>query len=234
MEMRLSPRLQRIADYVEAGAVAVDVGTDHAYVPIWLLLSGVSERAYATDLRPGPLQNAREDAFRYGVADRLVLRLGDGLAPCAPEECDTVILAGMGGETVAGILERSPWALEKRLILQPQTRQDVLRRWLWEKGVAVQDASLAYDTGRIYLIWLAGRGEGEPETLVDRQLIEKRDPLLLPWLEERIKYTAKLLRGLTQARDPDREAIAAREREKAGLRALADAVCTEWEKERTT
>lgn len=208
MSMLLSPRLRRIADYVPPGATVVDVGTDHAYVPIWLLQEGVSRRAYGTDVKAGPLERARLDAERYDVLDRLTLWLCDGLALCPPEAVDTVILAGMGGETMMGILERSPWALEKRLILQPQTKWPELRRYMAERGLAVLDASLADDAGRIYLIWLVGAGETAGECHVDQALLKKRDPLLKPWLQDRIKRCGKQLRGLELARQPDEAAIA--------------------------
>ena len=217
MSIQLSPRLRRIAAFVPQGSTVVDVGTDHAYLPIWLLQEGLSERAYATDLRPGPLTRAREDARRCGVGERLTLWLCDGLALCPPEDVDTVILAGMGGETMRGILERAPWALEKRLILQPQTKLPELRRWLAARGLAVLDAALADDAGRIYLIWLLGAGEMDPEAAVDAPLLWRRDPLLRPWLAERIKRSGKELHGLEVARTPDAAAIAARRRELSEL-----------------
>ena len=217
MSIQLSPRLRRIAAYVPQGSTVVDVGTDHAYIPIWLLQEGLSQRAYATDIRPGPLARAREDAQRHGVADRLSLWLCDGLALCPPEAVDTVILAGMGGETMRGILERAPWAMEKRLILQPQTKLPELRRWLAGQGLAVLDAALADDAGRIYLIWLLGAGEMDGEAAVDAPLLQKHDPLLRPWLAERIERTGKELRGLESARTPDEAALAARRRELSEL-----------------
>ena len=217
MSIALSPRLRRIAEYVPPGSTVVDVGTDHAYIPIWLLQEGRSERAYATDIKAGPLSRAEADAERYGVTERLTLLLCDGLALCPPEAADTVILAGMGGETMMGILERSPWALGKRLILQPQTKWELLRVWLAEHGLAVLDASLAYDTGRIYLIWLVGPGRQDPAETVDHALLDKRDPLLKPWLEDRIKRCRKQLRGLESAREPDHEELEKNRRELSRL-----------------
>lgn len=209
MSIHLSPRLQAIADYVPRGAAVVDVGTDHAYVPIWLLQEQVCRHAWATDIRSGPLQRAQADASKYAVADRLTLLLCDGLEGCCPEDVDTVIIAGMGGETIQGILDRTHWALEKRLILQPQTRQAELRRWLADQNIAIQDAVLRDDAGRIYLIWLLGRGEPEPCGAVEPALLRNRDPLLRPWLEDRIKRCRKQLWGLEQARGRDEAALSA-------------------------
>lgn len=208
MSILLSPRLARIAAYVLPGETVADVGTDHAYIPIWLLQTGVSARAFATDLRPGPLQNARRDAEKAGVAGALTLYLCDGLALCPPEEIDTVILAGMGGETMAGILDAAPWAKEKRLILQPQTRTAELRRYLAQNGLAVLDAALVRDAGRVYLIWLAGRGCMETGS-VDPVLLRKRDPLLKAYTDALLRRRGRQLAGLERAKIPDAARIGA-------------------------
>ena len=202
--MQLSKRLQRIADYVRPGDRIIDVGTDHAYIPIRLLLEDSAATAIATDIRPGPLERARLDAVRYGVVDRLELQQCDGLAQCAPERVDTVIIAGMGGETIIAILSAAPWTLEKRLILQPQTKQDELRGWLAQHGYGIADASLVYDTGRIYLVWLVEAGAMPPFRGVDSALFAHRDPLLKPYLDDRIKRLRKQLRGVEAAAEPDR------------------------------
>ena len=210
--MRLSKRLQRIADYIRPGDRIIDVGTDHAYIPIWLLLKDREARAIATDIRPGPLERAGIDAARYGVSDRLELRECDGLSQCDPGSVDTVIIAGMGGETIAWILDGAPWAKEKRLILQPQTKQSELRDHLAACGYSILDAALAFDNGRIYLIWLVGAWEMPPFRGVDSALLLHRDPLLKPYLEDQIKRLRRVSRGVETAADPD-GTLAARLRE---------------------
>ena len=208
MSMTLSPRLRCIADYVRPGDRVIDVGTDHAYIPIWLLQEGICDRVTATDLRSGPLQNAAKDAEKYGVAESLTLLLGDGLACCAPDSADTIIIAGMGGETIMGILEAAPWVFSRRLILQPQTKQPELRAWLRKRGLAIRDASLAYDAGRIYLIWLVEAGEMELCGAVDPQLLTKRDPLLRPYAEDHIKRLRKQIQGMERSSRADPEQLA--------------------------
>ena len=207
--MQLSKRLQCLADFVRPGDRIVDIGTDHAYIPIWLLLNGIVTDAIATDIRPGPLLRARSDAEYYGVLDRLRLLQCDGLALIRPEEVDTVLIAGMGGETIIKILSDAPWARQKRLILQPQTKRDELRAWLSSQALAITDARLAYDTGRIYLIWCVGAGEADLFSGVDAPLLAHRDPLLKPWLEEQIKRLRKRLHGVEAAAVPDRALSAA-------------------------
>ena len=128
----LSPRLQSVADLVPEGARFADVGTDHAYLPVWLVLQGKIDRAVVSDLREGPLNRARQTAAHYEVEEKLSFRLCDGLAGISPDEADTISIAGMGGETIAEILTAAPWAGQegRRLILQPMTAQEQLRAWL--------------------------------------------------------------------------------------------------------
>jgi tRNA (adenine22-N1)-methyltransferase len=208
MKVHLSPRLQRIADYVLPGGTVIDVGTDHAYIPIYLLQNGISTHAYASDLRAGPLENARRDAINGGVDEHLTLWHCDGLADCPSEAVDTVIIAGMGGETIQGILAAAPWARGKRCILQPQTKYRELRRFLSDAGQRISDAALAYDTGRIYLVWLVEQGRMDPDCALDPVLVEKRDKLLTPYTEELIKRARKQINGLERSKVPDSAQLA--------------------------
>ena len=217
-DFTLSDRLRAVAGYVEPGASVIDVGTDHAYVPIWLLLNEICSTAYASDLRAGPLSRAENDARYWGVADRLTLLLCDGLSACVPEALDTVILAGMGGETIRAILEASPWALKKRLILQPQTHPAELERWLAKRGVGIADVTLAADAGRIYDVWLALPDAVPSCAPVHPSLPEKRDPLLRPWLEERLRRGERKRFGMERAKCPDEAALAALRQELDALR----------------
>jgi tRNA (adenine22-N1)-methyltransferase len=205
--MQLSKRLQRIADYIRPGDRIIDVGTDHAYIPILLLLKYPDTKAVATDIRSGPLNRARLDAEYYHVADRLELRQCHGLSFCEPDSVDTVIIAGMGGETIIGILSDALWTRQKRLIVQPQTKQDELRAWLGSHGYQISDASLAYDTGRIYLIWLIEEGNMPQFHGVDNALLMHRDPLLRPYLDDQIKRIRKRLHGIEASANPDEKIL---------------------------
>ena len=220
MQINLSPRLQCIADYVVPGSRVIDVGTDHAYVPIWLLQNRICSSAAATDIRPGPLKNAAFDAEKYGVSDCLKLILCDGLTGCTPDMADTLILAGMGGETIMGILNTSPWALEQHLILQPQTKKSELRSWLKARGLCVLDAVLAYDAGRIYLVWSVGKGEMRDCAAIDPILMEKRDPLLKPYIEDHFKRLRKQIQGMESSEHSDSELLLSCRRELEELQIL--------------
>lgn len=107
--VRLTPRLQAIADQIVSGARLADIGTDHAHLPIWLMEHGRIASAVASDIRDGPLARAEENAAKHGCLDRISLRLGAGLDKVRPEECDVISIAGMGGETIADILAAALW-----------------------------------------------------------------------------------------------------------------------------
>ena len=107
--LQLQPRLQCIASLVPKGARLADIGTDHGYLPVYLLQEGTIGHAIVSDINALPLAHARATAAEYGVTEKLDFRLCPGLAKLRPEECDTVAIAGMGGETILGILEAAPW-----------------------------------------------------------------------------------------------------------------------------
>lgn len=149
--LELSPRLRLLADWVRPGARIADVGTDHACLPVWLTLHGRVASAIASDLREGPLARARETGKTYGAAG-IDFRLCDGLSGIRPEEADTVVIAGMGGENIAAILAAAPWTADgaHTLLLQPQTRAEDLRRFLSEHGCRVVREALVRDRGILY------------------------------------------------------------------------------------
>lgn len=154
--VNLSPRLKTIASLVPTGSVVVDVGTDHAYIPAWLLINGVVKKCFATDINSGPLELAARNLSAAGVLDACELILCDGLAGCGEHCADTVIIAGMGGDNIAGILERAPWTKHNcALILQPMSKAERLRRWLCVNGFSITSEQLVRDSGKIYPILTA-------------------------------------------------------------------------------
>lgn len=217
--MELTPRLQAIADQVSRGGRLADVGTDHGYLPTWLLLNGRIEYAIAADLREGPLERARETAQRFGVAGQISFRLCDGLAAIAPEDVDTVVIAGMGGETICSILGAAPWLRNgKQLILQPMTGAPELRRWLQNNGYAIKKEQIAREGKRLYTIWdIVGgtmRALSPAELWAGRQ---SADPLRRDYLALMRGKVEKALRGQQGAHRPDFSIIAELETVLSGL-----------------
>ena len=153
-EFELTPRLQAVAGLVPPGAALADVGTDHAYLPAWLLGRGLVRRAIAADINKGPLDRARLTAQQYGCTDQMEFRLCDGLAGIAPDEVDTIVIAGMGGETIAAILQAAAWVRDGRytLILQPMSAQPDLRSWLWRNGFSIKKEEIICEGDKLYNI----------------------------------------------------------------------------------
>ncbi|MBQ9392746.1 MAG: SAM-dependent methyltransferase [Oscillospiraceae bacterium] len=151
-ELILQPRLRHLAELVPVGARLADVGTDHGYLPVWLLLHGRIRSAIASDINALPLRHAVSTAEACGVTDGIDFRHCAGLSGIAPQEVDTVVIAGMGGETIARILEDAPWTRtpELLLLLQPMTKVEFLRNWLCVKGYAFTGESLVEDKGFLY------------------------------------------------------------------------------------
>ena len=145
-QLQLQPRLQLLATLVPEGSRLADVGTDHGYVPVYLLQRGLIKGAIASDIGAEPLQHAKNTAAEYGVAG-INFRLCPGLDTVAPEECDTILIAGMGGETIITILENAPWTKrgEHLLLLQPMTKVEMLRKWLADNGYTFTGERLVFD-----------------------------------------------------------------------------------------
>lgn len=208
--MELTPRLHAIADQVPRGARFADIGTDHGYLPVWLILNGTVDRAIAADLRSGPLKRARQTAAQYGVGEQVSLRLCDGLSGIAPDEADVIAIAGMGGDTIANILTAAPWTKEpgKTLLLQPMTACPELRRWLGDNGYAIESERIAREGERLYSIWTVRGGEmpqmSPGELWAGRQ---SADPLRGEYLDYIAGKVSRALTGHMLAVQPDGAAI---------------------------
>lgn len=207
----MNKRLQAIEALVRPGPGLIDVGTDHGYLPVSLARHGYPGALIASDIGEGPLNAARRSAAVAGLGDRISFCLADGLDGCVPEAVDTIVIAGMGGDTICGILDRAEWCLDPRyrLILQPMTRAEVLRYWLVNNGFAIEAEHLVADAGEIYAI-LCARFGGETR-LSDGELYTgaytmlKGEPLWPAFLALQIRRLERVLTGLRQSgREPGR------------------------------
>lgn len=164
----LGARLNLVASFVRQGARVADIGTDHAYLPVELVKSGVCKSALACDLRKGPLENAKAHVKSAGLADKIECRLGDGLSPVKAGEADDIVLAGMGGETIAAILAVCPFIRDEqlRVIAQPMTHPEDLRRFLWDNGFAIRAETAVTEDGKAYLV-LCAEYTGENSSATD-------------------------------------------------------------------
>lgn len=207
----LSPRLQAVAELIPVGARLVDVGTDHGRLPVWLIQHGIVIQALATDLRPGPLSRAKELAGRWEIGHQLSFRLCDGLTAIHPQEAPVVTICGMGGETIADILQAAAWTQEPGhlYILQPMTGVDGLRRYLSENGFLIRREILAEEGRTLYVILLAEPGNMQPltpgEIWVGRQMAGT-DPILRSrYLEQEHQKLLRAVEGLALSKCPGDE-----------------------------
>ena len=150
----LDNRLKMCAEMVSGKGIACDVGTDHAHLAAELVLSGKCRRVIASDIREGPIEAAAKTVEKYGLSDKIELILSDGLKNVPPEGVSDVIIAGMGGETIVGILEVCPWTADREinLVLQPMTKSEILREWLGANGFEITEERAVEDGGRVYIV----------------------------------------------------------------------------------
>ena len=194
--MKLSKRLQTIADFVKKDAVVADIGTDHAHIPIYLIINKIINKAYACDINKGPLEKARENIENFGVSENIVLRLSNGLDKMSNKEVDTIIIAGMGGELIIDILNRGKVFFDKKntFILSPHTKTDEVRDYLIRKGFKIIKEDMCIDEGKFYTVMEVRYTENtvmysEAELLYGKYLIENKHPVLLGFLKkEEEKY----------------------------------------------
>lgn len=200
--MKLSQRLQAIADYVPKGAIVADIGTDHGYIPVYLAREEISCKIIATDINEGPLQNAKSYIDKESYGEIIETRLGNGLKCMLPNEVDTVIIAGMGGILIAEILENSKDITQtiKNFILQPMVASEDLRRYLINNNYRILNEKLAKEGNKIYEVMLATHGMDKIENdiyyEIGKKLVENKDEHLKEFLKNKIRKTENILRKL--------------------------------------
>jgi len=207
--IRLSDRLKAIAGFIKEGASVADIGTDHGMIPVYLAQTGLARTVYASDISAGSLDAALSTAEKYGVADKINFIVAPGLDGIGDSEVDTVVITGLGGETIATILRDAPWTRHQRisLILQPQTKVAELCRYLRECGYTLRRARLADDNGKLYVVMLVSGGENdsslEPEVELIARLMHADDPLLGRFLDELIMRAKRALEGMRDSASPE-------------------------------
>ncbi len=152
--MALSLRLSAIAESLPVGGVICDVGSDHGALPLYLLSTGKCSAAIVTDLNEKPLERAKENLREAGVLEKASFVLTDGIEAVLHLEPDAFVIAGMGGETILGILDRGLSRIPEgtQFFLQPMTKAAVLRRFLYKSGFSVRDEKAVYENGKFFLV----------------------------------------------------------------------------------
>ncbi len=204
-EKLLSNRMKAIFDCVRPGATVADVGTDHAHIPISLILEERAERVIAVDVKEGPIQIATANIKEFGCEDRIEVRFSDGLENVNPEEVDTVIIAGMGGTLICDILNRAIGFESHDFILQPMTAQEELREYLYRNGYTIIREQLVKEDEKLYTVMVVVRewDENVEEIYyhVGKKLFLDEDPLLPELLRRKYEQWTQMEQGLKRAED---------------------------------
>ncbi len=214
MKLPISKRLLCCASMVQPGSRVADIGTDHGYLGIYLLQSGAARHVIACDLRKDPLENARRNTKLFGVDGKMELRLSDGLEKIRPDEVDTVVMAGMGGDLIQKILSQCSWRKREGLqfILQPQSAGNVLRRWMCEDGFEIQREEPVQDGHFLYTVMELRQGEPSPLTpgteYASPALLKGESPLVGNYLARVENALQETVRGLTNAEKQRPERLA--------------------------
>lgn len=205
--MNIGVRLETIAKMVPKGASFADIGTDHAYLPVFLLSQDIIDSAIAGDIAAGPCQAAKTTISMYGFSKKIEVRQGSGLEILKPGEADVIAIAGMGAGTIIDILEAKPdIAKAAQLLLQPMTGADALRAWLVEKGWEITDEELALENAHLYDIisakytGISQAPNGRAERLIGSINLKKQHPLLAKQFAKQEAAIKKLLNNMSHSK----------------------------------
>ncbi len=162
------PRLRCAAELISPHKKIVDIGTDHAYLPTYLVLSGKSECVLACDIGLSPLENARKTVTSFSLGDKIQLRISDGLKAVAPDEAEEISICGMGGNLMVDILSAAQWIKRQgiRLVLQPMTHSEDVRHFLCENGFTITQECFVAERSKVYCI-ISAQYSGETQTVDD-------------------------------------------------------------------
>ena len=206
--MELSKRLQGVADLVSKGVVVADVGTDHGYIPIYLIDSKKSPRAFAMDVNEGPLLRAKEHIAEYGLDSLIETRLSDGVGALQVGECECVVIAGMGGMLTIKILEEGKEIFKnlKEFVLQPQSELQKVREYLCQNAYCIVEENMVLDDGKFYPMFRVVNGKSPKYHAIElrygKLLLEHKNSVLEKFLKKEQTVKQLILSNLNQSFGP--------------------------------
>ncbi|MBE4908005.1 tRNA (adenine-N(1))-methyltransferase [Bacillus luteolus] len=207
-ELRLSKRLETVANYIPKNSILADIGSDHAYLPCFASLRGSIKKGIAGEITEGPLQSAKEQVAKSGLSEMIDVRKGDGLEVIEPNEVTCITIAGMGGTLIRSILEKGKAKLTgvERLILQPNIGAHRIREWLLDNGWELTAEEILEEDGKIYEILVSDKGN--PKTPYDSieagvllgpfLMKEKNEVFIKKWINE-LNHWEKIISQLEHA-----------------------------------
>lgn len=202
--MKLSKRLQAVADLVTEGLVVADVGTDHGYIPIYLIETGKCKSAFAMDVNKSPLMRAREHIVESNLQGKIETRQSDGVKALKIGECQSVVVAGMGGALTIRIMEEGEEIFRslQEFVLQPQSELDKVRHFLQEHNYSVIKEDMIFEDGKFYpmmkVINQKSDNYNEMEFCYGKGLLQQRHPVLEKYLKKEIETKRQVLKHLEQ------------------------------------
>ncbi|MBQ7014910.1 MAG: SAM-dependent methyltransferase [Clostridia bacterium] len=209
--MKLSPRLQTVADAAGKCKILADVGTDHGYIPVYMLQNSLCEKAYASDIREQPLARAKSTIEENGFSAVAETYLSDGIRNI-PGDYDCLVIAGMGGETIVSILEAKKLPQNVKLVLQPMTEEVKLREYLYTHGFKITDETAVSEPGHVYTVITAESGESATWTfrdiLASPAFCSKKSADAEAYIMKYIRKESRTLEGLKNSNTPKTEEIA--------------------------
>jgi len=200
--MELSKRLQAVADLVSDGLVVADVGTDHGYIPIYMLEIGKCSKALAMDVNHGPLLRAKEHIAEHGLEEMIETRLSDGVKELQVGECDAVVIAGMGGALTIKILEEGKEVFKNltEFVLQPQSELYKVREYLFEQGYCVVTEEMVQEDGKFYPMMKVINRQSDTYNAIEfrygKLLLAQKHPVLRAYLEKEKNTKESILQNL--------------------------------------
>ena len=204
--MNISKRLKAVAGLITEGNIIADIGTDHGYIPIYMVTERNTPYAYAMDVNMGPLKRAKDNIDAYGVTDKVETRLSDGLKGLQPGLAGSIVIAGMGGLLICKILTEGMQTAKsaEELILSPHSDVDEVRVFLSKNHFETVDEGMVLDEGKYYFVIKAVPTDAECETPDDlerffgRHLLMKKDPVFTDYLKNEVVKKEEILRKLRE------------------------------------
>lgn len=207
--LHLTPRLKAIADSIFECNMIADIGSDHAYLPIFLIKNKKIKKAIASDVNIGPANISRERIRQYGIDNAIDVRVGYGLKVLEPNEADVIIISGMGGLLIVNIIKESQDIARnsQMLILQPMKDGYQLRKWLVENFFDIVGEEIVKEESKFYeIIWAVPadrKKELQNVNIIGDKLLEKNNPILLEYVDSKINEYQKILEKLKGHNTPN-------------------------------
>lgn len=203
--MEISLRLKTIANMVDKCECVADIGTDHGYIPIYLIKNNICSKTIASDINKGPVEKAKLNVKLENMQEKIQCRLGGGLSTIKPGEVQGIVIAGMGGNLIRDIIEEGIDRFKKAkfAVLQPVQNPEVLREYIYKKGYKIIDEELCIEDNKLYEI-IKISYEEKPQNIdniyfeVGKTLIEKRHPLVKEYIKIKIERYIKILENITE------------------------------------